>query len=149
MRKQGFSFEFDPPAWTETGTEHRLVFRGPNGEELIISGSVIEGIGEFVEEVRSRIIENAVKAASKAASHPELRIDRPVAPAPHRAGPGAALSFWTGKALTHDASTMFAQAVVAGKRGVLLITLEAANTAQSESVYEQFFETIRPVEFVG
>ena len=53
FRKRGRKLEYYTLAsgvWTETGTEQRLVFRGPNGEELIISGSVIEGIGEFVEE---------------------------------------------------------------------------------------------------
>lgn len=69
---QGTEIEFELPDWKHFLERSRLVFQGPGGEELIISGGSV--IGNHVPAVADAVFRNAIQAARNAAAHPDLVI---------------------------------------------------------------------------
>jgi len=48
-------------------------------------------------------------------------------------------------AQTHKGEVLFHQAIFSDARGVLLVTLEAPNTAQSLRIFEQFIKSVEVI----
>jgi hypothetical protein len=96
------------------------VFCGPASEELIVSGSMVEGSGSLDESapIRQGLFDNALKAVEQAAAHPDLEITKPFA----RDDSISHVDCWTIHAQTRSGDIMLSEAVVTGDRGVLLIT---------------------------
>lgn len=142
MKKTGFAFEFEPPdGWVEFKDGARHVFQGPGGEELIISGYVVEGAasGASLDDVRGRLFDGAVRSIEDAASHPELEVTAPL----RRDENVENCPCWRLGAKTLDGETLFEQAIFTGERAVLLVTFESPNNAGAEESYARFLRTVR------
>src|ERR1044071_7572757 len=134
MKKVGFAFEFEPPGgWVEFRDGARLVFQGPGGEELIVSGYVVEGagMGPDLDGARRRLFEGAVRSAEDAASHPELAVTAPLS----RDERVTDCECWRLGARTHDGQTLFEEAIFVGERAVLLVTFESPNNDAAAATY--------------
>jgi hypothetical protein len=142
MKKVGFAFEFEPPGrWVEFRDGARFVFQGPGGEELIVSGYVIEGsgAGPDLAGVRRRLFEGAVSSAEDAASHPELEVTAPL----NHDERITNCECWRLSARTLDRETLFEEAIFVGERAVLLVTFESPNNEEAEAGYTRFLRTVR------
>lgn len=72
--KLGFSFEFEEPrGWEEFSEQGRVVFHGPSGEKLIVSGSIVTGSGDSADflVIREQLLSNALAAMRYAVDLPE------------------------------------------------------------------------------
>jgi hypothetical protein len=144
MTFAGEAFVFAPPdAWNYFQEDNRHIFHGPNHEELIVSSSLIRGVGEMDElnAARQQLFQNAEQSAKNAAAHPALKITQPFQREPRVSN----IECWTLRAQTHDSSSMFYQAVFSGPRGIMLTSLEAPNTAALEAIFEQFIKSVRVI----
>lgn len=141
MIKKGFTFEFEiPNCWSETNDNDRYIYHGPNGEELIISGTIIKGKGtkcEFIS-IRERLFENAVRSVNNAASHPDLVVKTPL----NKERDAFGIQFWTLHAESTDGEIVFLESILISDSAILLITFEAPNTSDSKSFYENFLSSI-------
>src|SRR3989442_1381670 len=85
MTKAGIYLRFTGPSdWTEFREGSRIVYHGPNREELIVSGSLItgEGPGEELEHWKRVLFERTVEMVKRTAADPDLRITRDLASDP-------------------------------------------------------------------
>jgi len=114
---------------------------------LMVSASSVQGQGTSgdLAGVQLRLFQNAEKTVKNAAADPELQITRPF----HKHLVPSALEPWSLHAQTHEGDTLFYQAVCCDPRGVLLVTLEAPNTQQSQTIFERFINSIKPASAGG
>jgi len=148
MIRRGRYLEFDAPdGWAESQEGGRLLFQGPDGEELLLSSTFLEGDGAPEESARFRqeLVQNAIQAASAAAVQEGL--------VPVRAfGPEAGLTelpCWTFVSETPARDLSFMGAVVATQAGVLLATFEAPCRSGSEKTFRQFVASLRAPSVEG
>lgn len=142
MLKIGLAFEFEvPDGWMEFTKGNSHVFQGPNTEELIVSGTRIEGVGSDaeLEAIRHRILQNALESVKQAASHPELEVTRSL----ERDEKVRHLEYWSLTSQTADRGTLFLESVFLAERGLLLVTFEAPNTITSTALYDRFIQSVR------
>lgn len=131
-----------PIEWQYFSDGNRLVLQGTNNEEIIISGSSIQGDGTKADliSIRERLFQNAVTSVNNAATHPELTITDPL----ERDVSHQELECWTLRSRTLTGETLFIETIITTDRGVTLITFEAPNTPESEGIYLKFIRSIRP-----
>lgn len=144
MKKIGTVFKFEAPnGWSQFQEGSRQVFRGPNCEELIVSASLIQGIGTTgdLAVVQRRLFQNAEQSVKNAAAHPALKVTQPF----QRDASILKLECWTLLAQTHEGDTLFHQAVFHDPRGVLLATLEAPDTANAANVFKEFVQSVEVI----
>jgi hypothetical protein len=144
MMKIGTVFKFIAPnGWSQFQEGNRYVLHGPNREELIVSASLIQGIGTTgdLAAVQQRLFQNAEQSARNAAAHPALKVTQPF----QQNASVLKIECWTLLAQTQEGETLFYQAVYRDPRGVLLATLEAPNTATTTNVFEQFVKSVEVV----
>jgi hypothetical protein len=144
----GAVFQFEAPnGWShfQDGSHH--VFHGLNQEELIVSASLIQGIGTAGElkALQERLFQNAEQSVTKAAAHPALTVTQPL----RKESVGSGLECWILKARTHQGDALFYQTFFRDPRGVLLATLEAPHTAQSEDTFKEFIRSVGVVSAAG
>ena len=140
MTKIGTVFQFAAPGdWTELRDGSRCVFHGPNREELIVSASLIEGIGTMrdMAAVQQRLFQSAEQSVKNAAAHQALKVTQPF-----QQTTVSKVECWTLLAQTHEGDTLFYQAVFRDPRGVLLATLETPNTTNAVNAFEQFIKSV-------
>jgi hypothetical protein len=141
MIKIGTVFKFAAPdGWQQFQENSRYIFHGPNREELIVSASLIQGIGTSGdrEGVQQKLFQNAEQSVKNAAAHPALKVMRPF----QREARASNVECWSLHAQTHEGDTLFYQSVCRGPRGVLLATLEAPNTSHSQNIFDQFINSV-------
>jgi len=144
MTKISANFKFTiPSGWNEALEGERLIFHGPQKEELIISGSTLAGYGTVseLERLQRRSFENASQAVKNAANHSALKVMQDL----HRESRVLKVECWSLISQTHDQGTLFHQFVFQSGRGVLLVTFEGPNTSELMTVIEQFLQSVEPV----
>jgi hypothetical protein len=145
MRHRGFRFEFDvPDDWEANRDGPRFVFHGRAGEELIVSGAILEGSGapQQITATHDALVKNVMTAMSAAADHPDLVTVKPL-----REDEGAVarpLRSWTVHSQSRSGDVQFSQAAISDGMSVLLVTFEAPNVPDCLSVYRQLLKGIRP-----
>ncbi len=142
MLKRGFAFEFEiPDGWLAAEGGGRLVVHGPVGEELIVSGALISGEGgrSEVEEVRAKLLGNALASVENAAKHPELVIAKDL----RRENGHGPVERWTLHSQTQGGDILFLEAVVASDVGVIVATLEGPNKPLTMDVFRSFLSSVR------
>lgn len=140
----GTVFKFVAPnGWRQCQQASRHIFHGPNREELIVSASLIQGIGTTgdLATLNQRLYQNAEQSVKNAAAHPALKVTQPF----QQNASGSKLECWTLWAQTQEGDTLFHQAVFRDPRGVLLVTLEAPNTANAVNEFEKFLKSVEIV----
>jgi hypothetical protein len=129
-----------PEDWQKFVEGDRLVFLTPHGENIIISASKISGDGS--EEARKTpldmLFQNGLRAAQSAASHPELRIIKPLAE-DIKCG---SLLCWTIISETSLRDAFFAAAVIRHEYGTLLLTFEAPVLDGAENIFRNILRMI-------
>lgn len=141
MTKIGTVFKFvTPNGWNQFQEGARHVFHGPNREELIVSVSLIQGIGTTgdLAAVQQRLFQNAEQSVKNAAAHPALKVTQPF----QQKANVSKLECWTLQAQTQEGDTLFHQALFRDPRGVLLATFEAPNSTNSVTLFEQFLMSV-------
>jgi hypothetical protein len=145
MLQRGFRFEFEvPDDWVVSRDGSRLIHHGPSNEELIVSGFLVEGTGtpEQISEAHQKLLDNATRAVTRAAGHPDLETFKPF-----REDEGAVnrpLRCWTIISQTTPKDVLFSQAIVSSGTAILLVTLEGPGTPEQISVFRRLLKTIRP-----
>ena len=142
--KRGFSFEFQEPlGWEEFSEPGRVVFHGPTGEELIVSGSIVTGSGNSADfsAIREQLVANAIAAMRYAVDLPDL-VTTTVT---NEKSTANGLRRWDLVAKTADGQIEFYQSTVEGPDGVLLVSLEASPDVNPGKHFEEFVSQIRPV----
>jgi hypothetical protein len=138
----GTQFQFEvPDGWSESPEGSRLVYRGPQGEELIISSVVVDGHGPLVDRLSSeaQLLSNALDAAREGATQEglvntiPLRLDES----------GLEVPCWTSVSETPAKDALFLSAVARGDRGVLLATLEGPYAPELIGIFRAFLKSIR------
>jgi len=117
------------------------MFQGPNGEELLISSTFVEGQGapDESEKLREQLVQNGLQAAEAAALQEGLVPVRPF-------GPESGLTdlpCWTFLSQTPERDVSFMGAVVATRTGVLLATFQAPSGPENEGVFRAFVASLR------
>jgi hypothetical protein len=138
--RRGFRFEFEAPrGWTEEKEDGRLVYRGPRGEALTVSGLLLTGGGpsERAKEISDRLFDEAADSVNETASDPGLVVLRPLTK------DEAIADCWTLHAETTDGKDLFAAAICKGSGSVLLVTLEGPNAPEALDEYDRFLKTVR------
>ena len=141
MTKIGAVFQFEAPSgWTEIREGSRHIFHGPNREELIVSVSLIQGIGTTrdLRVVQQRFFQNAEQSVKNAVAHPALKVTQPF----QRDASASKIECWTLLAQTLDGGMVFYQKVFHDPRGILLATFEGPNTANGTNAFEQFAKSV-------
>jgi hypothetical protein len=141
MTKIGTVFTFTAPnGWNSSREGNRHIFHGPSREELIVSASLLQGIGtsDDLVAMQQRLFQNAEKSMKSAAAHPALTVTQPF----QQDACVSTLECWTLRAQTHEGDTLFYQVVFRDPRGVLLATLEAPNTTSAANGFEQFIKSV-------
>jgi hypothetical protein len=140
--KRAFAFEFDPPdRWQESQDGSRLIFHGPDNEELIVSGAAISGSGEAAdyETVKRRLHDNAITAMKRAVDTPELIVDSPLREISAVEG----VKLWTIESRSTDGQVVFLQGAVLSDIGALLVTLEAPPNDSERALFRDFLRRVR------
>jgi hypothetical protein len=141
MTKIGTVFKFTAPdGWTDFQDGNRYVFHGSNGEELIVSASLVQGVGstDSLAAIQQQLFKNAELSVNKAATHPDLKITQPL----QKKAQSLNVECWNLLAETREGNTLFYQAIFRDARGILIATLEAPNTMASISAFEQFVKSV-------
>ena len=145
MAKTGLLFEFDEPAgWSRFREGDRYVFHGPNREELIVQGVLTVGDGspEQRKVAADRALQDAIDAATRTAADPALVLKQGLTKQLER----PPLEVWSIDAVTQDASIRFLQAVASAPGGVLLVTLECAESPRALEIFRSFIGSIHLVK---
>lgn len=143
---EGHAFVFEPPAgWGERTEGNRLVFTGPAGEDLQVSGVVVSGSGsaEQSRAAASSALANALTAVREAAAHPALKELTPL----RQTKSTVSTTCWEVASTADGGATLFAQAVVGGPHGVLLATIEGPARPATTAVFRALLESVRPRDF--
>jgi hypothetical protein len=135
----GIVFDF-PATWEQFADAGRCVFHTPQREEIILSADRVSGDGPAAErtQVIERMFANGLEAARRGASHPDLRVTKPL-------GEHCGLStfrcatVWT-ETVTRDA--FFGQAVLQHSHGVVFLTYEAPFIDGAEEAFRDVLRMI-------
>jgi hypothetical protein len=121
-----------------------MVFQGPNKEEMIVSGAVMEGAdtADVYRATKNALHANAISAMKRAANIPELILDAPLRQATTAGG----LPYWTVGSHSTDGEVSFLQAAVLSDDGALLVTFESPLSDQAVHVFDQFVQAVRSVD---
>jgi hypothetical protein len=144
----GALFKFvSPDGWQYFQEGNRYVFHGPNREELIVSASLIQGIGPTgnLATLQKELFINAEQSVRKAAADPALKVTQPF----QREERVSNVECWSLHAQTREGDTLFYQAVCRDPRGVLLITFEAPYTTHAETIFQQVIKSVHTVSEIG
>ena len=142
MLRIGRYFEFKAPdGWEESREGSRWVYRGPLGQELIISASFAEGDGPLADRQRAEevLLSNAMEAARKGASQEGLVNVIPL----KRDEAITELPCWSFVSETHEKDASFVGAVLASGSGVLLATLEGQYGYEVLDTFRRFLKSVR------
>jgi len=142
--KIGSHFQFEPPSgWAETRDGGRLIFRGPAGEELIVSSWVINGLMDDSDFGRAedRLLERGLAVVQQALRNPELVTIKPLSNVPAL----CSLPCWYAISHSSDSTLYFYQAVVRTSGATMLVTLESPPVPESFRTFSSFLAGIRPV----
>jgi hypothetical protein len=138
----GRHFQFEAPdGWLETREGSRWVYRGPLGQELIISASFVSGDGSLteVQEAEQVLLSDAMKAARNGASQNGLVNVIPL----KRDEAVTELPCWSFVSETSEKDVSFVGAVLASHRGVLLATLEGPYGYEVLETFHRFLKSVR------
>jgi len=138
----GARFQFETPAgWVESRQGSRWAYRGPRGQELVVSAGVVEGTGTDVdrEKAEETLLARTLLLAREAASHEGLVNVVPLT----RDGAVADLPCWSFVSESREKSAGFLGAVVQTTGGVLLATLEGPSGDELLSTFRQFLSSVR------
>lgn len=144
MTKRGFRFEFDvPDDWEQSKSGNQFVFHGPQEEELIVSGALLQGEGTEaqVAAAREQLIKNALQAVSNAAAHPDLVTIKDLRKDDNASG--SDLDCWTIASQTKAGDVQFLQAALSNGWGVLLATFEAPSLPEATDFFRNFLRSVR------
>jgi hypothetical protein len=134
-------FKFQPPPdWGEINEGGRLVYRSPKGEVLMVSTAAISGQGNAVEieQVREKLLQNAITTVTNGAKQTDLRITRELQSDDRVFG----IECWTVEAETLNGRELYLQSVFRNAMGVLLATFEGFNCPASKVVYDGFVKSV-------
>lgn len=141
-----FSFEF-PENWRRFKDGVRLVAQGPQGEELILSSWLVKGPDGAGPAEGDRLVEglfrNARRSAEKTAADPELKITQPFA---RDLDAGGVFPCWTLLSETVVQDIFFGEAVIRGRRAVMLVTFEAPYSTTRPQELAAFLRTFSSAE---
>jgi hypothetical protein len=129
----GIVFDF-PDTWERFTDGGRCVFHTPRREEIIVSASHVSGDASATE----RVFANGVQATSRSASHPDLRIIKPLA---EESGV-CAFRCATVLAETAARDALFGQAVIQHPHGVVFLTYEAPFVDGAEQTFRDLLRRI-------
>jgi hypothetical protein len=138
----GRHFQFEAPdGWEESREGTRWVYRGPLGQELIISASFVDGHGPLADrqEAEQVLLSNAMKAAREGASQEGLVNVIPLKP--NEAV--TELPCWSYVSETVEKDVSFVGAVLASGGGVLLATLEGPYGYEILETFRKFLRSVR------
>lgn len=138
----GFRFDL-PDGWDENAGNGRVVFHGPSGEELIFSSAEVAGAQDATEtrRIRDRLLQNAVRAAESAVSHPDLRVTRGIEPDAR-----SNVHCLSVEAETLDGTTFFSEMVFVSDTTVILATLESPNSPEARAVFVRMLASASAAE---
>jgi len=129
-----------PDGWSEIRDGNRYIFHGPNGGELIVSASLIQGVGRTgdLTTIQQRLFQNAEESVKNAVAHPALKVTQPF----QQDVRTTKIKCWSLLAETSEEDTLFYQAVFHDARGVLLATFESPNTMEAVNAFDQFIKSV-------
>jgi hypothetical protein len=135
----GVVFDF-PPTWERFTEGSRCIFHTPQREEIIVSVSRVDGAGPVTErsQVAERVFANGLETARRGASHPDLRIIKPLA---EESGI-CAFRCATVLAETTVSDAFFGQAVIQHPQGVVLLTYEAPFRGGAEHTFRDLLRRV-------
>ena len=142
MLRIGSQFQFEAPdGWSESPEGERLVYHGPQGQELIISSYVSVGHGSPLakQALEKQLVSNALEAARAAATQDGLVSTVPLRPDET----GLAVPCWTSVSETPEKDALLLTAVAQGDGGALLATLEGPREAELIDVFRAFLKSLR------
>ena len=130
-----------PETWQRSTEGSRCVFHTPRREEIILSANRVTGDGSAAErlQVIERVFVTSLEAAKRSASHPDLRVTKPLA---EEAGI-CAFRCATILAETTARDAFFGQAVLQHPQGVILLTYEAPFVDGAEQMVRDLLRMIR------
>jgi hypothetical protein len=135
----GIVFDF-PDTWERFTEGSRCVVHTPRREEIIASVSRITGDGPVPEgaQMIEHVFQNGLETARRGASHPDLRITKPLA---EESGV-CAFRCATVMAETPARDTFFAQAVIQHPQGVLFLTYEAPFVDGADQMFRDLLRMV-------
>jgi hypothetical protein len=137
----GLALAFAPPdGWSERRQGARLVFEGPDGEVLQISGSPVPQGAAARDDALSGLVENGLATMREAAADPDLAEVMPL----QRVLDTPQLMRWETAATSDEGATVFAQALVATPRGVLLATIYGPADPATIATFGAVLASVRP-----
>ena len=141
--KVGQRFTYTPPAgWTEFRDGNRRVHQGPNGEELIVSGSFVspkeDAAGHVDENAQQALLSVGLEAALAGVADPELNVCVPLA----REDGICPFPVWITIAETENHDTVFCVAVVSQADAVLFVTFEAPHGPDIVATFRRILSTV-------
>lgn len=144
MKRSCFHFQFEiPDNWTEEKEGNQYRFSSPDGELLNITGYYIEKneISGDTAKHLNQLYENAKEKAVKSVLDSKLNI------LTNQTVPKIGdLLVWVLSAETKDKHTINLEAIIKGKRGVLLITFKAPNKSVSQETYNRFMQSVKNID---
>jgi hypothetical protein len=123
-----------PDTWERFADGSRCVLHTPRREEIIVSASRVTGDASAIE----RVFANGLEAASRGASHPDLRIISPLA---EESGV-CAFRCATVSAETSAHDAFFGQAVIQHPQGIVFLTYEAPFVDGAEQTFRDLLRSI-------
>ena len=129
----GIVFDF-PANWEQFTDGGRCVFHTPRHEEIIVSATRVSG----GEPVVAQVFANGLEAARRGASHPDLRVTKPLAEDSDVSGFHCATVL--AETMTRDA--FFGQAVLQHAHGVIFLTYEAPFVDGAEQAFRDLLRMI-------
>jgi hypothetical protein len=142
-RLSEFDFELGDEWSVEDSNAVRLIAHDSEGVELIASAAKVEqvddreGTSEGPSHARDRLVANAREALTRAATHPELKVTRPLEE-DERAG----FKRWVQVSHSKDDQVFFGQLICAGSRSVVILTFEGPSTASVRGRFDGLCERI-------
>jgi len=130
-----------PDGYAEAACNGRLVFTGPDGEEIAGSSAAVEGEGPEARRrmLRDRLVQGAIRDVQRAACQPDLEVVVPLAHAPGADG----IETWN--LVTRSAAgRLFAQAVVASEGAVAVLSFQGRNERGAVGRWFAVLEAVRP-----
>ena len=142
MLRAGTRVELETPVgWVESRQGTRWVYRGPAGQELMLSASLVEGTGSDTERQKAEetLLARTLLLAREAASREGLVNVTPL----RRDDAVAELPCWSFASESREKNVGFLGAVVWTMGGVLLATLEGPLGDELLATFRQFLGSIR------
>ena len=129
----GIVFDF-PDTWERFADDSRSVFHTPRREEIIVSASRVSEDASATE----RVFANGLQAARSGASHPDLRITKPLAEESGICAFRCAIIL----AETTARDAFFGQAVIQHPHGIVFLTYEAPFIDGAEQTFRDLLRSI-------